>query len=434
MNGSTPLDLRYDRPMITRCAPTIAIVPLLATTLVGCGPQIELETAETGGSGEPTATSAPATATGPDTVDPDSSGGPVATQREVDIIFVIDNSGSMAEEQAKIATSIGNLVGALDTVEPPVDYRIAVTTTDNGNPWCPGSSPEAGGFVATSCRSRLTEFVFEGAELIDATEEACLSLCGIEELALPNPWIDVDNTNGTNNVPGGAVIDALRCMLPQGIDGCGFEQPLESAHKAIVRTMTAGTANNGFRRDGALLTVVLVTDEADCSHNQAWETIFSPEGNRVFWSDVDAPAPTSALCWNAGVECTGSGNPYDECHVQDYDLNGELARDPLEDAVLRPIVRYTALLAGEGAFVVSINGVGADGFPTYANATTDPQYQNTYGIGPGCSSTFGDAVPPVRVRDVIASVSGADNQYSICSPGFETTMSSIASGILARLP
>ncbi|MEX1364315.1 MAG: hypothetical protein AB1Z98_14410, partial [Nannocystaceae bacterium] len=108
--------------------------------------------------------------------------------------------------------------------------------------------------------------------------------------------------------------------------------------------------------------------------------------------------------------------------------------DPIEDAVLRPVVRYTALLAGEGAFVVSINGVGPDGFPTYANATTDPQYQNTFGIGPGCSSSAGGAVPPVRVRDVVASVSGADNQYSICSAGFEGAMSSIAGGILARLP
>ena len=68
------------------------------------------------------------------------TGNPV-TEREVDIIFVVDNSGSMGEEQAYLAEGIAGLVDVLDQATPPVDYRIAVTTTDNGNPWCAGGSP-----------------------------------------------------------------------------------------------------------------------------------------------------------------------------------------------------------------------------------------------------------------------------------------------------
>ena len=84
--------------------------------------------------------------------------------------------------------------------------------------------------------------------------------------------------------------------------------------------------------------------------------------------------------------------------------------------------------------MVSIDGVTESGFPVYADALSDPEFQESFGIGPGCESSAGRAVPPVRIRDVVASVSGAENQYSICSSGFEVAMNAIATGILLRLP
>ena len=248
-------------------------------------------------------------------VDPtgDSSGGtdgpvmPLPTEREVDILFVIDNSGSMAEEQGKLATSIDALVAALDAAPTPVDYRIAVTTTDNGNPWCGTTGPEAGQLRASSCRSRPTEFTFDGAVMVEGFEEACAAICpeGMEQLAIADgaPWIDVQRSLGTDNV-GGAVVDNLRCMLPQGIDGCGFEQPLESLYLSVARFQDPADASFGFHRPGALLAVMIVSDEVDCSYNPSWDSIFLPEGDRTFWSDDSAASPSSAVCWNAGVACT----------------------------------------------------------------------------------------------------------------------------------
>ncbi|MCA9648610.1 MAG: hypothetical protein H6712_27025 [Myxococcales bacterium] len=418
---------------MSRSLPGTLAAASLAMVLVGCGPQIELETVDTGSDATHGDTGLDSSTTS--TIEPETTTGPVPTVRQVDILFVVDNSGSMGEEQGKIAASIGNLVGVLDGASPPVDYRIGVTTTDNGNPWCQGTGPEGGALVATSCLGRLSDFVFEGAQVIDATEEACLDVCAIEALGLDTPWIDVQSSTGTTNAPEGAVIDALRCMLPQGINGCGFEQPLESLYKSIQRFDSQAEASYGFHRDGALLAVVIITDEVDCSHNPEHETIFLPDGNRVFWSDPTGPAPTSAVCWNAGVECAGSGNPYDECHSQDLDENGEVVTEgAVDDAVLHPVVRYTAQLAGAGVFVVSIDGVTESGFPVYADALSDPEFQESFGIGPGCESSAGRAVPPVRIRDVVASVSGAENQYSICSSGFEVAMNAIATGILLRLP
>ncbi len=116
---------------------------LLALVATACtGSTIELETNDSGSTGETNTSPQP---TLPDTTNADggSSEGPGPTERQVDIIFVIDNSGSMGDEQAMIAANLDALVDTLDGAQPPVDYRIAVTTTDNGNPWCQGTGPEA---------------------------------------------------------------------------------------------------------------------------------------------------------------------------------------------------------------------------------------------------------------------------------------------------
>ncbi|MEX1363780.1 MAG: hypothetical protein AB1Z98_11675 [Nannocystaceae bacterium] len=363
----------------------------------------------------------------------DGSGGTV-TERAVDIIFVVDNSGTMGDEQAVLVQSIEGLLSTLDAAVPPVDYRIAVTTTDDGNPWCQVSGPQAGEFRATSCRSRESEFVFMGAQTIEAYEVACAAGCSIDDLGLPEPWVDVVNSMGSSNVPGDQVAETLRCMLPQGINGCGFEQPLESTWKAVRRTQTNTDPAFAFRRPGSLLAVMVVTDEADCSSNDDWDTIFEDTGNRVFWSDPESPAPSSAVCWNAGVACQGGGGgSYDSCTATNFDVNANQTTDA-DAAVLYPLDRYTSILLEESAFIMAINGVNSDGSITYADTLSDPQFQTDFGIGPGCSSTAGDAIPPVRVHQVIEAVSGPGNERSICDEDYTDSMAAFGSGILSRLP
>jgi hypothetical protein len=370
---------------------------------------------------------------GGDDGDTEDPGTPMPTEREVDILLVIDNSGSMGEEQAKLAGSIDALAGMLDAATPPVDYRIAVTTTDNGNPWCGATTPEAGRLRASSCRSRPGEFVFEGAVVIDAFDEACASICpeGMVDLTIDDgaPWVDVRHSLGTDNV-GGAVGDNLRCMLPQGINGCGFEQPLESIWKAIQRFGDPMEDSFGFHRPGALFAVLIVSDEVDCSHNPQWEDIFVPQGQRTFWTDPQSASPTSGVCWNAGMACTDDGAGGLDCMAENYDIDGNPDADS-DASVLYPVGRYTSALAGTAAYVAGIYGVGLDGSVTY-QPSPDPQFQNDFGIGPGCESASATAVPPARTMDVVTALGGG--HYSICADGFQGPFVGFAQGILARLP
>jgi hypothetical protein len=365
----------------------------------------------------------------------------LSVYRGVDILFVIDNSGSMGEEQSMLSAGVGAFLDAL-----PPDVRIGITTTDHGNPWCDETTPEEGALVASSCRSRPQDFVFAGAQ--PYIEDACLPVCPKEgaEISLPDPWLEL-RADGDDDLPDGVSAEvSLRCLLPQGINGCGFEQHLEAMAATLRRSSTEGDPAEGFLRPDALLAIVVVTDEADCSYNPAYESIFASEGQRVFWEDPDATAPSSAICWNAGVTCSGRPDGYD-CRAADLGLDGQaVAPGTAEsDAVLRPVAGYVHALrqleiakqriAPEHEILVAlIAGLGSDGEPVYADAQMDPTFQSDVGIGPGCQSNAVRAVPPVRMLQLADTFRVGDrrNTFSVCDEDYGPALAEIADAIASQ--
>src|SRR5690606_2543917 len=147
-----------------------------------------------------------------------------------------------------------------------VSVRIGVTTTDNGNPRCPkaDTTPEAGALVASSCieRAALGDFKYNGTDPPLDVTSVCTDFCERTSgmLGITQPWIEFEGATA-NLADGVTVADALKCVLPQGISGCGFESQLESMYKAIARADTEGDPSFGFLRELAILGVVVVTDE-----------------------------------------------------------------------------------------------------------------------------------------------------------------------------
>ena len=200
----------------------------------------ETDTDTDGGGG----TQGPATATGEDSSGESGNGGSgqgilLEVNRDVDILFVVDNSGSMGEEQANLAENIGRFFNVLESDEVQANYRVGITTTDDSNYWCRGagvSDAESGQFVLSSCRSRLGDFYFSGDDT-DA-EAACTDFCGLDSIQMQptttdddptpsvRPWLE--NLEGASNLPKGVTsTQAMQCFAPQGINGCGFESHLE---------------------------------------------------------------------------------------------------------------------------------------------------------------------------------------------------------------
>ncbi|MFO7564316.1 MAG: hypothetical protein R6X02_16840 [Enhygromyxa sp.] len=398
-----------------------------------------------------------------DTEDEGDTGGtsdpPLYINKDVDILFVIDNSGSMGEEQALLAANVGSFIEVLEQKGVDANYRIGITTTDNGNPWCPAgtTTPEAGKLVLSSCKHRLGDFLFGND--VDVRDLACNDICTLDDFELeilptttdvdpnpaPRPWLE--RIEGKKNIPDStSTADAFRCFGPQGVNGCGFESQLESMYLALVRAQTPDEASYGFIRPNAILAVVIVTDEADCSSNKDWSVIFDADGNKAFWSDPTAAYPTSAVCWNAGVECHGDPSGYSECVAVDKDVNGNLTGDPAS-AVLHPMSRYVGLLQGiedqkrmlnadQDIIVALIGGVDSGGQPHYADVgASDPGFQDNFGIGPGCQAPNPldpnspiQAVPPVRLRDLTEAFT-PNNMFSICDNDYSPALAAIANRI-----
>lgn len=388
---------------------------------------------------------------------------PAEPSFELDVLFVLDNSGSMAEEQANLTQHIDSLLSPL--VGAGFRVRTAITTTDNGNYWCEGSGvgpPESGHFVLSSCQSRLSDFYFAGAQT-DA-ESSCTETCPLEEIVISptataldptpsaRPWLEISQ-EGTNVGAEQSLTDVLQCALPQGINGCGFESPMEAMRNALELSAQPGQPESGFVRETAHLAVVFVTDEADCSFNPMFQdTVFGERnvGNQAFWSLPDVQqSPTSAVCWNAGVSCDYSLDG-EQCRTEDKDVEGAPARE--ENAVLHPVEQYRAQLAelrtdkqsfGAGVFVFGIVGVPASYSSgetlTYAlgpDASELESFQARFGVAAGCASRTAQAVPPVRLRSLVEdSPWGSNGQlYSVCDADYSNTLSSIADRIIGYTP
>jgi hypothetical protein len=393
---------------------------------------------------------------GTDDGDPtDTTTGTEECAAAIDILFVIDNSGSMGEEQGQVSAAIGSMVDTLDLAG--MDWRIAVTTTDNGNPWCPAgtTTPEAGKLVASSCRSRLGDFSF--SDVVDVQDIACNDVCAHEDIEIastvidgevrPGKWVErVDGVANTFVHEGDEIVEvdpveALRCILPQGVSGCGFESQLESLQLALARSANENEDDFGFLRAGAQLAVVIISDETDCSYDKDWADIFAQDGNKAFWTDPTASFPTSGLCWNAGMECIGEGPEYDDCVARNRDIDGnDLPDGNNPDAVLHPIARYTETLAALEAaktaidpsadvMVFGIVGVELDGSLVFADVgDTDPAFQDSFGIGPGCvGEAESSAVPPGRMREVIGEFDGS--MHSVCKTQYIDAFKTIANRV-----
>jgi hypothetical protein len=216
----------------------------------------------------------------------------------VDVLLVVDNSRSMAEEQAVFATSVFKLVNSLVAPLPgslwPAadDVRVAVVSTDMGLSWggqayqsgdgWPGGLPEGCNTVGDNGAfhtygSGKTVDLQSGAIPCDESGAQCppgwdceqlggdgIGLClepndnGADQACPAPPGGDFAGTTG--QAPNGLLAMQVACLSNLGTVGCGFEQQLQSAAVAVTREDQAA-----FLRDDALLAVIVVSDEEDCS-------------------------------------------------------------------------------------------------------------------------------------------------------------------------
>jgi hypothetical protein len=371
----------------------------------------------------------------------------VYSSRSVDILIVVDGSPGSAAAQARLAAGLDQLIAELEAGEVPHDYRIAVTTTDMGPPACDPlvTTPELGRLIESSCRERLTDFVDPQGQDASALCTDICTLDSVEHLPTtvplddepkPRPWIERDGEL-RNLADGVDPAEALRCLAMTGVSSCRFESPLAAMLEVFESSMTPGHPNFGFFRPNSNWAFVVVSDAEDCSWSEAGLGIFDPAGERVFWSDPQAEAPTPAVCWNAGTSCPSFDGVL-ECEVWDYDIHGDPTGFP-DQIVMRRVsefvdsLEYSQWWGGHHEFLF-FTGVPVEGELSYQPAE-DPAFALEHGIGPGCESLDGTvALPPVRLMHFLRSVKDLDDvdayldahSQSICADDFAPPLVALA--------
>lgn len=170
---------------------------------------------------------------------------PVGPMGKVDILWVIDNSGSMCEEQAQIRAQAEAFVGEL--VAAGLDFQLAVVTTDMVDP------SQSGRFQNQAQASDVS---------LTCTIEIDISQCDVDEP--PSLILRSSDYLRDGEVDSASLSRDFGCSATVGTDGDGFEAGLEAMRSALGDELSEGF-NAGFLRDDAVLAVVFVSDENDCS-------------------------------------------------------------------------------------------------------------------------------------------------------------------------
>jgi hypothetical protein len=160
---------------------------------------------------------------------------------KIDFVFVVDDSGSMAEEQANLATNFPMFINVIEQYMTmsgqQLDYRVAVTTT---------------GRTVTS----TTTIVGSPIPPIMMTEQGDNGAFRLDNnCGMTRRWFERADGNVAQN---------FGCAAEVGTGGPSYEMPLQCTKLALSDRVNDGT-NANFLRDDALLAVVILTDEDDCS-------------------------------------------------------------------------------------------------------------------------------------------------------------------------
>ncbi len=134
---------------------------------------------------------------------------------EVDILWVVDNSQSMADEQAKIAVRFNEFLTSVN--EADIDWHVGVISTD-----------------------------------LDTLDQAALLRGEPAVLTVDTPQYR----------------ELFRSRIQMGIDGSDMEKGIDAAYQALTEPLIS-SANAGFRREGATLMINYFSDENDCSDRGA---------------------------------------------------------------------------------------------------------------------------------------------------------------------
>jgi hypothetical protein len=355
---------------------------------------------------------------------------PQSTERDVDLLFVIDDSGSMDEEQRMLKSQFTTLMKQLRSFSGGLpNVHIGVTSTDLGAGGTACGSPDGGRLLRGNCPALAEGDAF----VVDVEPASCVitkvrvddritcpaSACTQADCDASEPGTvlatDESGCPRCRNYSGASLEEVFTCMADLGIQGCGFEQPLEAMRSALDRN----PSNEGFIRENALLGIVFITDEDDCSASNPGLFEDSLAAERSL-------GPRSSYrCFEYGITC----QPTNDRNALGQRTGCELREDP--GAMLHPVSRYVSFLERlkdpQLLVVAAIAGPSQHG-----EAVVGLDEYGQSAVMPSCimpNPEDGDAAPAFRMTALVEAFARPEEMawanLSICSESFVQALDGI---------
>lgn len=310
-----------------------------------------------------------------------------ALNRELDILFVIDNSATMGEEQSALINEFPIFLDKLSSASKGLpSLHVGVVSSDLG----------VGRYVVPGCEP--------GGDAGRLQNVPRVMGCSAPQGMFISDEDRGDGVRQRNYQ--GSLSDAFRCIALLGTDGCGMEQHMASMQRALDGS---NGENGGFLRQGAVLAVVIVADEDDCSAES--DAIFDPQRE-------DLGPISSFRCTEYGVQCddrpvSRSEGAYQNC-------------EPKDDSFLYHPDRYVQFLRAlkPTSDMVYVAAIAGNTSPFQVGLSPEGQGIE---LKPSCNGT---AYPGVRLRYLVDQFPGRGLFASLCA-GIGGAMASLAQDLAA---
>ncbi|WP_413584539.1 hypothetical protein [Bdellovibrio sp. HCB274] len=207
----------------------LGVISAVSSSLLlsACAPDVEFMTATDLSS---QAGGGPGTVTGPK-YQAFSQSVEVKANADIDILFVVDNSGSMAEEQKNFSTKINGFMNIIKDA----NWHVALTTTDPN--------------VNTPAPDKVARAWGDGQFRPFDSDSGSLFVLKASQHSLADAQAK------------------LSAAINVGLLGSGDERAINSSYRAIERTANT-PANQDFFREKSKLVVIAISDEDECSNGK----------------------------------------------------------------------------------------------------------------------------------------------------------------------
>jgi hypothetical protein len=370
---------------------------------------------------------------------------------KIDLLFMVDNSSSMEQEQNALSIQFPRLINVLTSGDknadgmqdfpPAKDLHLGVVSSDLGLPGLESAGIEKCGGLGDEGR------------LLNIANPALAAMNLCSATTYNPPFLSYSKENNDDPVQ---FANDFSCIATLGIDGCGFEQQLESVLKAVwpgddpsvtFVTDTAGFGmlgnagpgfpNGDFIRNSAnegpsLIALILVTDEEDCSSRRMDHFVpnASPNGlnTRCYFEGLRG-AESNLFQVDRYIQLFKMLRPGQENLVIFAGIVGVPQRLTTQEV----LDGYDFDMPGQNELYLDMI-LGADEMTEMVNDMGTPDVLEDDGMRPSCDR--GDnakAYPPRRIVEVAKGFGQNGVIQSICQEDFAPAINAIIDVIAKQL-